>query len=202
LCKNISDHICGIKKSRKIKKIKFHNNRKNKIMIKVCFTLFSFLLAVPVVYAQKSVAEFIKSGIQKENLEDFKGALADYNQAIFLDPQNTEALYYRGFVKTRMQDFANAMTDFDLAIAIDTESVELYYSRGNTNFELKNFTMAIEDYSKAIVLDSTDKELYYNRAIAKYNLGERESACKDLQTAIKKGDGEATKVFNELCKEY
>ena len=95
-------------------------------MIKVYITLFSLFFAYGV-SAQKTADEFIKSGNQKEDVKDYKGALADYNQAIMLEPQNSEALYYRGFVKIRMQDFGNAITDFDLALAVDTESVELYY---------------------------------------------------------------------------
>src|SRR5436190_12767937 len=112
-----------------------------------------FLLFNSVVFAQKpsedlnkmslqkemSEDDFIKKGIQKEKANDYKGALTDFNEALYLNPKNTEALYYRGYVKAMMLDYINALTDYDQAIAFDTASVELYYCRGNANFEMKNY---------------------------------------------------------------
>ena len=81
------------------------------------------------VIAQKNVSDFIESGNQKEDLRDYKGALADFNKALLLEPNNTKALYYSGFVKFQMEDFGNALTDYSLAIESDTASVELFYVR-------------------------------------------------------------------------
>ena len=151
------------------------------------------------VISQKNVSDFIESGYQKEDLRDYKGALADFNKALLLEPNNTKALYYSGFVKFQMEDFGNALTDFSLAIESDTASVELFYSRGNAYFELKYYKEAISDYSKALALDSTDKESYFNRGIASYYSDEIVSTCKDLQSALKYGDMEAEAILKEVC---
>lgn len=150
--------------------------------------------------SQKSVSDFIESGNQKEEKSDYKGALADFNKALLIEPNNTKALYYSGFMKFQMDDFGNALTDYSQAIESDTASVELFYNRGNAYFELRYYKEAIADYSKALALDSTDKVSYYNRGIAKYNIDDIVSSCKDLQWALKYGDLEAEAVLKEVCQ--
>ena len=167
--------------------------------MKLRFLLFSFLI-VSTAFGQNTADDYIRSGNQKEKVNDYKGALMDYQKAYEMDPANTEALYSTGYMKFLMQDYMSAITDFDNAIKSDTESVELFYARGNANFEMKNYSAAIIDYNHAIFLDSTDKESYYNRAIAKYNSGQRESACKDLLMAKKYGDPLAEETWKELCR--
>ena len=149
--------------------------------------------------SQKSVSDFIESGNQKEEKSDYKGALADFNKALLIEPNNTKALYYSGFMKFQMDDFGNALTDYTQAIESDTASVELFYSRGNAYFELRYYKEAIADYGKALALDSTDKLSYFNRGIAKYYVDEIASSCKDLRWALEYGDIEAEAVIKEVC---
>lgn len=149
--------------------------------------------------SQKSVSDFIESGNQKEEKSDYKGALADFNKALLIEPNNTKALYYSGFMKFQMDDFGNALTDYSQAIESDTASVELFYSRGNAYFELRYYKEAIADYGKALALDSTDKVSYFNRGIAKYYVDEIASSCKDLRWALEYGDIEAEAVIKEVC---
>ncbi len=161
--------------------------------------LLSFLLFSIISFGQKTADDFIKSGNQKESAKDYSGAAKDFAQAVQIDPKNSEALYYLGYINFEMKDYESAIMHFDLAIKSDSGSVELFYNRGNAKFELKDYKGAIDDFGKAILLDPQDEECYYNRAIAEYNIGESEASCKDLQMASKLGDTMADAVIKELC---
>ena len=88
---------------------------------------------------KKSADDLIASGNQKEELNDYKGAITDFNKALLMEPKSSKILYYCGFIKFQMEDYGNAITDYNRAIESDTESVELYYCRGNAKFQLEYF---------------------------------------------------------------
>lgn len=168
-------------------------------VIRIHISVFLLFLGTQVM-AQNSANDLIERGNQKEEANDYKGAFADFNNALLISPENPKVLYYSGFIKFQLGDYANAISDYNLAMESDSESVELYYCRGNAYFELNFFKEAIFDYSKAILLDSTDSQSFFNRAIAKYTMGETAACCKDLQSAIKYGDKEAETVRREICR--
>lgn len=68
-------------------------------------------------YVYKSYAEAcFKRGNAKYKLQDYNGALDDYNAAIKLDPNYANAYYTRGFAKKWLKDFKGAIEDYNKAI--------------------------------------------------------------------------------------
>ena len=61
--------------------------------------IFIILFFSTNIWAQKTVSDYIESGNQKEELNDFKGAFTDLSMALLLEPNNSKVLYYLGFVK-------------------------------------------------------------------------------------------------------
>ena len=61
---------------------------------------------------------------------DLDQAIADYDQALVLDPQHVGAYYSRGNAYFSKGDFDQAITDFDQAIELDQQYVNAYYNRG------------------------------------------------------------------------
>jgi tetratricopeptide (TPR) repeat protein len=53
--------------------------------------------------------------LAKYQLKDFRGALADYNQALKLQPHFADALYNRGAANYNLKDRAAACSDWDAA---------------------------------------------------------------------------------------
>ena len=52
----------------------------------------------------------------KDKLEDYEGAIADYNQAIKIDSTHPKAYYSRGNILRKARDNRNAIADYNQAI--------------------------------------------------------------------------------------
>lgn len=62
--------------------------------------------------------EYFSRGNFKKLLEDYSGALHDYNEALKLKPIFPEALYQRGNVRAFLKDEKGAFSDYDKAIKL------------------------------------------------------------------------------------
>ena len=69
--------------------------------------------------------------------------MADYDEAIRLDPRLVHAYANRGSVYTDKQDYDHALVDLDQAIRLDPEFAQAYYNRG-VIYSIK------QDYDRAI----------------------------------------------------
>jgi eukaryotic-like serine/threonine-protein kinase len=75
--------------------------------------------------------DYNNRGIEKYNLNDIEGALADYNKAIEIDPKNSNAYNNRGNLRTdKLNDTKGALADYNKAIEIDPQNAYPYYNRG------------------------------------------------------------------------
>ena len=75
-------------------------------------------------------------------------ALANYDRALELLPDNAEALYNRGNTLHVLKRFAEALASYDRAITVRPGWVEALSNRGNTLHELMRFAEALASYLK------------------------------------------------------
>ena len=130
------------------------------------------------------------NGEYKLTLNDYSGAIVDFNKAIELNPNGPLAkssYYYRGNAKSELKDYEGAIADYDKAIEIATDNVSLqghaYFGSGNAKRNLKNYTGALADYDKAIEL-APDFKVYTNRGYTKADLKDYEGAIADYDKVI------------------
>ena len=84
---------------------------------------------------------------------DHDKAIADFNEAIRLDPENAEAYVDRGMAWQAKGDFDKAIADFDAAIRLDPEDARRYVDRGMAWAAKGHFEQAIADFNEAVRLD-------------------------------------------------
>ena len=87
-----------------------------------------------------------------------KGALADYNKAILIDPKDGKSYANRGVVKYDLLDFVGAMADYTKSIELSPENSANYFNRGLLNVELKKMDAACVDFRKALELGDPDAQ--------------------------------------------
>ena len=105
---------------------------------------------------------------------EYKDAIANFDKAIQLNPEDAEAYSYRGAAKLKLDDFEGALFDCNRAIQLNPEDADAYSNRGQAQFYLgaaefrrgqakkaqELYEAAIKDYTQAIKLNPDDAKFY------------------------------------------
>jgi tetratricopeptide (TPR) repeat protein len=149
--------------------------------------------------ARKPHAELynIRGTIHYEK-KDYERALADYNEALRLDPRRAHAWNNRGNVWRVKGDTARAISDFNQAIRVDPDYQLAYKNRGNVFSDKGALDKAIIDYSEAIRLNPNDADALTNRGVIRMLQGSYEQSTADLAEAIRV-DPQFASAYNNLA---
>lgn len=140
------------------------------------------------------------SAQEKYGLEDYQGAIQDYNKVIELDPENVDAYHNRGLAKSDLGDLEGAIQDYNKAIKLDPEASLTYYNLAWENYKLKNYEQAIQSFTKVIELDPGMIEASNFRWLSYINIWKTSEGCIDLQTALNWWFTDATSTIEQYCK--
>ena len=133
---------------------------------------------------RQSADAYFYRAFTKGDLGDNQGAIADYNQAIAIDPQLSTAYNSRGNAKRNLGDNRGAIIDYNQAIAINPQIDGAYYNRGLIKSALGDKQGAIADFKQAITINPQLAEAYYYLGDAKADLGDMQGAIADFNQAI------------------
>jgi len=131
-------------------------------------------------------------------LKQYEEAIADFSEAIRLNPDHANAYYDRGNAREAANDLTGAITDYDAAIRLKPDDAAAYYNnRGIAREAANDLTGAITDYDAAIRLKPDDASAYYNnRGIARGKLKNWEGAIADYDKAIELKPDDAPAYYN------
>lgn len=102
-----------------------------------------------VVKEQMSAKQLNNQGVDKLDQKDYKGAIANFDQVLRLDPQNVKAYFNRGFAYYNLENYQKAIEDYGKAIEINPSDAEAFYNRGLAYSNLDSDKAAIQDFEKA-----------------------------------------------------
>ncbi|RTM03406.1 MAG: tetratricopeptide repeat protein [Bradyrhizobiaceae bacterium] len=115
---------------------------------------------------------------------DFRWAMADFDEAIRLNP-NRAALYRDRALARRLNgDFELAIADYDEAIAHDPKLAAPYHQRGLALAATGDLDRAILSYNTAIRLDPKNAEARLDRGLAFLARGQADDARADFEAAL------------------
>lgn len=99
------------------------------------------------------VATHVNRGILRGRFGDLAGALADYDRAIALDPNQGEAYANKGGLALKREAWGEALALFNIALEKQTKRPEIaFYGRGVANEMTGNVAGAYADYKRAAEL--------------------------------------------------
>ena len=123
-------------------------------------------------------------GTAYKDINEHDLAIADFNKAIRLNPDDVGAYSNRGAVYSNEGNFDLAIENFDKAIRLNPNYFGAYNNRGKAYSDKGDFDCAIADFDKAIELNPDDAEPYNNRGVSFHNKGEVDRAIIDFNKAI------------------
>jgi len=94
-------------------------------------------------------------------------AIADFDNAIDVSPDNEKAFLARGRAYAATGDSRHAAKDFDEALRLVPTDAEAFLARGNFEEARRDHQAAISDYDRAATLASTDVRVFNNRCFAR-----------------------------------
>ena len=144
-------------------------------------------LTAPVYLAFGSVRrqeKHLDAGVELHRQGRFTEAIAEYDEAIRLNPQYARAYNNRGNSYARLGELEQAIDDYDEAIRLAHKGALIHNNRAGVYLKLGQYQRAIQDYDEAIRLAPQWAAAYVGRAKAYTLLGEDAAAEADIGRAV------------------
>lgn len=134
---------------------------------------------------QERAITYNNRGIAYISVMRYREAIADFGQAIQLNPRYAEPYNNRATVYRHLKQYQKAIADFDQAIRLNPSNAKAYNNRGVVYGDLKLYQRAIADYDQAIRLNPRYTKAYNNRGRAHGALKHFQLAIADFDRAIR-----------------
>ena len=167
----------------------------------ITFILISLFISTS--FAQdKSPGFYLKRASNKLKVDDYDGALKDYNAALKLNDADPDIYASRGTLKALyLKDYMGAIKDFDKAIELDIEHIIAYYNRAGLRNDLRDYSGAVDDYTKVLEIMPGFGKVYYKRGKVKFfYLHDKEGACVDWKKAKELNVDNVDEVLQKYCQ--
>ncbi|WP_240537995.1 tetratricopeptide repeat protein [Bradyrhizobium japonicum] len=111
---------------------------------------------------------------------DFDRAIADYDEAIRLNPRDKEAISARGNAYKTKGDFDRAIADYDQAAQLDARDARVYFHRARVYWQMASLAKSLTDLDQAIQLNPKNAYPVLWREIVARRSDQLSEAAKQL----------------------
>jgi tetratricopeptide (TPR) repeat protein len=115
---------------------------------------------------------------------DFRRAIADFDEAIHLNPNRAQLYRDRALARRQNGDLVLAIEDYDEAIAHDPRLAAPYHQRGLALAATGDLDRAILSYNTAVRLDPSDPQARLDRGLTFLARGQADDARADFEAAL------------------
>jgi tetratricopeptide (TPR) repeat protein len=131
-------------------------------------------------------AAYDSRGIAYASKGDYDRAIADFNEAIRLDPKSANAYSNRGNAYNDKGDHERAIADLNEAIRLDPKFADAYNNRCWARFLMgRDLDQALADCTEALRLSPTNRgDTINTRGVIQFKLGAFDRAIADFSEAI------------------
>jgi len=125
-------------------------------------------------------------GVEYLKTERYDAAIADFDQAIQLEPAKFPAAYSdRGIAYRRKGDFTKAIADYTEAIRVWPDWHDWYLNRGLAYAANRQYTESVSDFGRALYYRPNLVSGYVARGDAYLALGRNTEALEDYRSALR-----------------
>lgn len=144
------------------------------------------------------VDKLLQSGAQFEENNQFAQALAEYNKALEIDPQNADVYFNRASVYQKQGNTQAALADYKKIIEINPNFSQPHVALGQIYEDEGRPDKALAEYSKALELNPNYGAAYSRRAALYFTKGEYKKALEDAKYARIKGVAVSDEFMKQL----
>ncbi|GER92242.1 hypothetical protein KDW_64040 [Dictyobacter vulcani] len=131
-----------------------------------------------------SEAMYINRAWVRLCLKEFDKAIADCDQAIYINPEAAMAYNNRSAAFLGLTRYPEALRDAHQAVHLKSDLASAYYNRAYALFGLRNYAAALKDYDQAIARHPQLAVQYFNRGICHMRLKHYSEAIADYNKTI------------------
>lgn len=135
------------------------------------------------ILASDDVVAYWNRGVTRYDLGDKTGAIADYTQVIYFDPEDAITHNYRGIAHYDTGDLTLALADLGRSIELNPHQAAAYCNRAFIQSEQGDLDSAIDSYSQAIQNRPDWGIAYFYRGLTWQKLGHHPEAISDYGEA-------------------
>jgi tetratricopeptide (TPR) repeat protein len=128
---------------------------------------------------------YLSRGVVRAEKGDTGAALADFNEALRLDPMCVAALRNRGAIWNEKGVHDRAIADLNEAIRLRPNDTGAFYNRAVAWLDQEEYEKAINDFNEAIRLDPKSAESFRTRGHTRNKMRQYDRAITDLNEAIR-----------------
>ncbi len=135
----------------------------------------------------------------KDRLENFQGAISDFNKVIDKVANNGQLYLERSFSKLSSQDYNGAIRDCNKAMSMNVVSEDVFMCRGAAETALNDYEKALMDFDKVIELRPGNQNALVRRGMVKAKTGKSKEAIEDYNAALKIDSGCTFAYYNRAA---
>jgi tetratricopeptide (TPR) repeat protein len=146
--------------------------------------IFLLLLLLPPVTAADLAEQYYSEGVNLSNLGQYSEAVAAYDKAVFIRPNNADAWNNRGVVLDKLGQYSDAVASYERTVTLQPGYADAWYNRGVALRKLGRYADAVTSYDKALAIRPDYVEAWLNRGVALDYLGRYEDAIASYNKAL------------------
>lgn len=109
---------------------------------------------------------WMQLGIEQLNQENNEAALLAFDRVLLADPENLQALIYRGDALAELKRLREALAAYQQAVELNPNSAEAWSHLGDLQHEMKRPQAALESWDKALAINPQDIQTWIHRGVA------------------------------------
>jgi tetratricopeptide (TPR) repeat protein len=148
------------------------------------FVILSFLGLTQLSWAAES--DYFKRGLGFYQDNQFGLAVANFEEAKRIEPQNGLIYFYLGNAYYQLNDLDNAIITYTAGLSHAEDKGVFFFNLGNCYYLKGNFQFSTEMYSKALFHDPLLYDSYLNAGNAYYMAGNIEKTIFQWETYLEK----------------
>ena len=142
----------------------------------------------------KSTIALANRGVIKRELNDYEGALRDYDEAIKIDPNDFAIYNNRAFLLLCMGLKEKALDDANTAISLNCTDYNSYDTRGQIYIAMDRNEDAMKDLNTSLSINPNCKDSLESRARCYRKLAEAEKDAEKKAELISKAEADEQKA--------